>query len=32
VRSDEAPVELLQAADVIVDGPEGAAGLLRTLL
>jgi trehalose 6-phosphate phosphatase len=32
VRIDEAPVELLQAADVIVDGPEGAAGLLRTLL
>jgi trehalose 6-phosphate phosphatase len=32
VRSDEAPVELLQAADVIVDGPEGAAGLLHTLL
>ena len=32
VRSDEAPAELLQAADVIVDTPEGAAGLLRTLL
>jgi trehalose 6-phosphate phosphatase len=31
VRSDEAPAELLEAADVIVDGPEGAAGLLRTL-
>ena len=32
VRSDEAPAELLQAADMIVDGPQGAAGLLRTLL
>jgi trehalose 6-phosphate phosphatase len=32
VRSDEAPAELLQAADVIIDAPEGAAGLLRTLL
>jgi trehalose 6-phosphate phosphatase len=32
VRSDEAPAELLQAADVIIDVPEGAAGLLRTLL
>ena len=31
VRSDEAPAELLEAADLIVDGPEGAAGLLRTL-
>ncbi len=31
VRSDEAPAELLQAADVIIDAPEGAAGLLRTL-
>jgi trehalose 6-phosphate phosphatase len=31
VRSDEAPAELLQAADLIVDGPEGATGLLRTL-
>ena len=32
VRSDEAPAELLQAADVAVDAPEGAAALLRTLL
>jgi hypothetical protein len=32
VRSDEAPAELLQAADVIIDAPEGAAALLRTLL
>jgi trehalose 6-phosphate phosphatase len=32
VRSDEAPAELLQAADMIIDTPEGAAGLLRTLL
>jgi trehalose 6-phosphate phosphatase len=32
VRSDEAPAELLQAADVIIDAPEGTAGLLRTLL
>jgi trehalose 6-phosphate phosphatase len=32
VRSDEAPAELLQAADVIIDTPEGTAGLLRTLL
>jgi trehalose 6-phosphate phosphatase len=32
VRSDEAPAELLQAADLIIDGPEGAAGLLRSLL
>jgi trehalose 6-phosphate phosphatase len=32
VRSDEAPAELLQAADVIIDAPEGAAGLLHTLL
>jgi trehalose 6-phosphate phosphatase len=32
VRSDEAPAELLHAADVIVDAPEGAAALLRTLL
>jgi hypothetical protein len=31
VRSDEAPAELLQAADVIIDPPEGAAALLRTL-
>ncbi len=32
VRSDEAPADLLQAADVIIDTPEGTAGLLRTLL
>jgi hypothetical protein len=32
VGSDEAPAELLQAADVILDAPEGAAKLLQTLL
>jgi trehalose 6-phosphate phosphatase len=32
VRSDEAPVKLLHAADVTVEAPEGAAALLRTLL
>jgi len=32
VRSDEAPAELLHAADVTVGAPEGAAALLRTLL
>jgi trehalose 6-phosphate phosphatase len=32
VRSDEAPADLLQAADVIIDTPGGTAGLLRTLL
>jgi trehalose 6-phosphate phosphatase len=32
VRSDEAPEELLDAADVVVDGPEGARDLLRQLL
>ncbi|MEY2459029.1 MAG: trehalose 6-phosphate phosphatase [Acidimicrobiaceae bacterium] len=32
VRSDEAPEELLDAADVVVDGPEGARDLLRELL
>lgn len=32
VRSDEAPAELLARADVVVDGPEGAVGLLRRLL
>lgn len=32
VRSDEAPPELLQRADVVVDGPAGAVGLLRALL
>ena len=32
VRSDEAPAVLLDAADVVVDGPEGARDLLQTLL
>ena len=32
MRSDEAPAELLQAADVILDAPEGAPKLLQTLL
>ncbi len=32
VRSDEAPPELLAAADVVVEGPPGALALLRTLL
>jgi trehalose 6-phosphate phosphatase len=32
VRSDEAPEALLEAADVVVDGPEGARDLLTTLL
>jgi len=32
VRSDEAPELLLAAADVVVDGPEGARDLLQTLL
>jgi trehalose 6-phosphate phosphatase len=32
VRSDEAPAELLHAADLTVDAPQGAATLLRTLL
>jgi trehalose 6-phosphate phosphatase len=32
VRSEEAPPELLHAADVTVDAPQGAAELLRTLL
>ena len=32
VRSDETPPEVLHAADVIVDAPQGAAELLRTLL
>jgi hypothetical protein len=32
VRSDEAPAELLQDADMILDAPEGAAELLQTLL
>jgi trehalose 6-phosphate phosphatase len=32
VRSDEAPAELLERADIVVDGPAGAAALLRSLL
>lgn len=32
VRSDEAPPELLERADVVVDGPAGAVELLRRLL
>lgn len=32
VRSDEAPDALLDAADVVVDGPEGARDLLQELL
>jgi hypothetical protein len=32
VRSNEAPLALLRDADVTVDGPEGAAALLRSLL
>jgi trehalose 6-phosphate phosphatase len=32
VRSDEAPEELLDAADAVVDGPEGARDLLQQLL
>ena len=32
VRSDEAPEALLDAADVVVDGPEGARDLLKQLL
>jgi trehalose 6-phosphate phosphatase len=32
VRSDEVPAALLDAADVVVDGPEGARELLETLL
>ena len=32
VRSDEAPEELLDAADLVVDGPEGVLELLRELL
>ena len=32
VRSDEAPDELLDTADLVVDGPEGALALLRELL
>lgn len=32
VRSPEAPAELLERADLIVDGPEGSLELLRSLL
>jgi trehalose 6-phosphate phosphatase len=32
VRSDEAPAELLDAADLVVDGPPGARELLEHLL
>jgi trehalose 6-phosphate phosphatase len=32
VRSEEAPVELLERADVVVDGPAGVVDLLRRLL
>ena len=32
VRSDEAPAELLEAADLVVDGPLGAAEVLSGLL
>lgn len=32
IRSDEAPRDLLDAADVTVDDPAGAARLLRSLL
>lgn len=32
VRSDEAPPELLDAADLVVDGPEGAVAVLSALL
>lgn len=32
VRSDEAPLELLEAADLVVDGPDGAADVLTALL
>ena len=31
VRSPEAPAELIERADVLVDGPAGAVALLRTL-
>jgi trehalose 6-phosphate phosphatase len=31
VRSDESPPELLAGADLVVDGPAGLVGLLRTL-
>jgi trehalose 6-phosphate phosphatase len=32
VRSDEAPVGLLERADLVVDGPPGALAILRALL
>ena len=32
VRSAEAPAELLERADVVVDGPEGSLALFRTVL
>lgn len=32
VRSDETPVELIKAADVVVDGTDGLVALLATLL
>ncbi len=32
VRSDEVPPELVERADVVVDGPAGAVALLRALL
>jgi trehalose 6-phosphate phosphatase len=32
VRSDESPPELLAAADLVVDGPEGALQFLSGLL
>lgn len=32
VRSSEAPAELVERADVLVDGPPGALGFLQTLL
>jgi trehalose 6-phosphate phosphatase len=32
VRSDEAPAELLERADVVVDGPEGSLRFLRAFL
>jgi trehalose 6-phosphate phosphatase len=31
VRSEEAPPELLARADLVVDGPEGVATMLREL-
>jgi trehalose 6-phosphate phosphatase len=32
VSSEEAPAELLDRADLVVDGPEGALAVLRALL